>query len=54
MNGTMKFALISVVAVFAADKIAGTFTDANDSETEKLLWKIASAAVVGVAVSKLV
>ncbi len=54
MNATMKFALVGVVSVFAADKIAATFTDAADSETEKLMWKIASAAVVAVAMSKLV
>ena len=50
----MKAALISIGAVFIADKIAGTFTDAADSETEKLLWKIATAGVVGAALSKLV
>lgn len=54
MNGAMKFALVAVIAVFGADKISGTFTDSNDTETEKLMWKIAAAAVLGAAASKLV
>lgn len=53
MNATMKTGLVAVIAVFAADKIAGTFTDNNDSDTEKLLWKVISAAIIGVAASKL-
>lgn len=54
MNATMRIGLIAIIAVFAADKVAGTFTDAGDSDTEKLLWKVASAAIVGVAASKLI
>lgn len=54
MNATIKYGLVAVGAVFLADKISGTFTDSGDSETEKLMWKIVTAAVTGAALSKLV
>lgn len=54
MNATMKFAVVAIGAVFLADKVAGTFTDSADSDTEKLIWKIAVAGVTGAALSKLI
>lgn len=53
MNATMKAGLVAVGAVFIADKVAGTFTDSGDSESEKLIWKVAVAGIVGAALSKL-
>lgn len=53
MNGMWKAALSGVAVVFIAEQVVKTFTDANDSQTEQMMWRVASAALVGVAVAKI-
>lgn len=54
MNHMVKFALIGMAAVAAADFAAKTFTDKQDSATEVNLFKFGAAAVIGILGAKLV
>jgi hypothetical protein len=53
MNSMVKAALAAVATVYISDMLVGTLTSAEDSATERLLWRLGSAAAVGIAVSKI-
>jgi len=52
MNATMKTVLAAVAVAYLSDMAVRQFTDAADSDTERLIWRVGSAAAIGIAVAK--
>jgi hypothetical protein len=52
MTPMVKYVIATVAAAWISDKVVGQFTDGGDSATEKLMWRLGSAALVGAIVSK--
>lgn len=52
MNGTMKTVLAAVIVAWGSDMAVKQFTDAADSDTEKVMWRVGSAAAIALAVAK--
>lgn len=53
MSNKVKIALICVVAFGGAKFVVDTFTSANDTPTEKLMWGAGSAFALGLAAASI-
>lgn len=54
MNKTVQFVVVAAIAALASQMVVNQFTDGGDSSTEKTIWRVGSAAAVGLAAAKLI
>jgi len=52
MSPMVKLVIATVAAAWISDKVVTQFTDGGDSATEKLMWRLGSAGLIGVIASK--
>jgi hypothetical protein len=52
MNAMLKMVLMAALIAWISDMAVKQFTSATDSDTERLIWRLGSAAAAGVALSK--
>lgn len=52
MSPMVKLVVVAIVAAWVSDKAVAQFTDGGDSATEKMMWRVGTAGLVGVIASK--
>jgi len=52
MTPMVKLVLACLAAAWISDKAVAQFTDGGDSATEKIMWRLGAAGLVGVVAAK--